>query len=712
MAERSDSSRRPTPRPGPRPISRARGPADGQRAIRRHGRLRPAGLRSPVAATRSRAAADPEREAVRRSPTPARPTAPTPPAARRRRAFGDSPSCRRTGPAGDPIPAREGRPSRDRARGSFGGPAHRSDRRDRSGEPARWRIPPWRRPVGPPGGCVRRTCRRRELFSYRDDDGAASPRDAGPSRRPSSPHAAEAPSLLIVPHERRQALERLVLHATYLVRIPVVEVEAARRRALAPVRRPPGRRPRRRTADGSPALDDRPRAEPLERRRAATACIVLVSLEDPPERGHAPAQAQRPAGVHGVRSSRLGARPRWTPAAAIMALGRRGPSSTSLHPCSPRRRPARRPRGPPTSGSRLCGRRRRGGGRAPDQPAASADLRGPARDVVVGQRGPGALPQRTVVRRGPNVGSSGSRCGARSARSTPRARARDAPLRRRGPAPSPGPVRGGTERSTRPGDVRRARPMRGRASREPADRDPRHGATAPRHRGRRADRWRRLAGNPASALGARAGGTGEHPLADRRRPSPRRCPGASVALARASSRTRASEKHLPPATRARERCRQAAAEEFPPPAPSDVPPPGGAGETAHVPHVTSRHRRRRAARPRRRPGSGYGPAGLRDRARKRVPEAGERDAAHSAAGSAVTAKERRFRGRRSRSAPESAAGRCRTDPPEAPLASPSTPASRARGPSRLAAPTVSSPRRFEGSPAGTTLPPRRRRLNW
>ena len=204
--------------------------------------------------------------------------------------------------------------------------------------------------------------------------------------------------LLVVP-QRRDALEQLVLHATRL-RIPIVEVEGGSLTALAGFDGHQGvalvvepRRfatPRRRAGSSRRARRAAVRARPRLARGSA-------------ERGHAPAQR------------RGGRRPRHrlpdaTPGAAQPGRGQGVGGRRRAPPAVPGRRPrrrARRPARPRPAGGRLRGGRAADG--TPDGPAR------PARDRRR-ERGPGARAGRpTTLRRR----SCGSRCAARSGRSTP-----------------------------------------------------------------------------------------------------------------------------------------------------------------------------------------------------------------------------------------------------------------------------------------------------
>ena len=100
--------------------------------------------------------------------------------------------------------------------------------------------------------------------------------------------------LLVVP-QRRQALEKIVLHATSL-RIPIVEVEGGSLTALCRLRWPSGRRPGRRAAS---LRHHRRRPRPRRRARRAAVRARPRLARGPAQRRFAPSQRRR-AGVHGV----------------------------------------------------------------------------------------------------------------------------------------------------------------------------------------------------------------------------------------------------------------------------------------------------------------------------------------------------------------------------------------------------------------------------
>ena len=315
-------------------------------------------------------------------------------AAARGAAVGDGPSAAGDGCASPaaarrrPRPTRRGRRGppycRDRDRSAPGrrppGIAHRADRAGRSGRqrPSRRAAEPWRRRdhrPGPTRSAVRvndHRPRRRALATPaattdRPGRPGGPPRPRpGPYRQPGfrpppppDPNllgpdeelvagrrpveeafvASGRPIRLLVVPQRRQALERLVLHATSL-RIPIVEVEGGTLTALAGF-------------DGHQgiALVVGPRrwssvdeilARGIERGEPAFV-LVLDSLEDPQNVGTLLRSAEA-AGVHGVvfpthRQAPL------TPCRG-QGLGR-ARSSTC---CSPRSTTCRRPERPPHPG--------------------------------------------------------------------------------------------------------------------------------------------------------------------------------------------------------------------------------------------------------------------------------------------------------------------------------------------------------------------------
>ena len=242
----------------------------------------------------------------------------------------------------------------------------------------------------------RRRCRRR-TFSARTRSSIAGRRpveEAFVARRP-------AHRLLVVP-QRRQALEKLVLHATSL-RLPIVELEGGTLTALAGF-------------DGHQgvALVVEPRqfatledilARAAERGEAPFV-LALDSLEDPQNVGTLLRSAEA-AGVHGV----LFPTHRQAPLTPVGGQGLRGRGRASA--AGPRRRPRRGPDRP--AQPRPAGRRRRGGratDRATERPAR------PARDRRR-QRGPGPRADRPAPRR-PLHADPDAGCGrARSTRPWP-----------------------------------------------------------------------------------------------------------------------------------------------------------------------------------------------------------------------------------------------------------------------------------------------------
>src|SRR5439155_42662 len=231
----------------------------------------------------------------------------------RRPPTGGRPADRKAGPRGDRsqggqfprLGGSTGRPDPSRPRSGGPGPGvHRSgprpdrpgggppDRRDRPGfgfrgdaEPRPWERP-FRRPEGdrPAGGRPGEPTRR---FPGPRDATARPGEEAFVARRP-------ARRLLVVP-QRRQALERLVLHATSL-RIPVVEVEGGTLTATAGF-------------DGHQGIGlvveprtwaslDEILARAVERGEPPF-LLVLDSLEDPQNVGTLLRSAEA-AGIHGV----------------------------------------------------------------------------------------------------------------------------------------------------------------------------------------------------------------------------------------------------------------------------------------------------------------------------------------------------------------------------------------------------------------------------
>ena len=221
--------------------------------------------------------------------------------------------------------------------------------------------------------------------------------------------------LLVVP-QRRKALEQLVLHATSL-RIPIVEVEGGSLTAMAGFDGHQGValvvEPRRfATLDDVLARADERDEPPF--------VLVLDSLEDPQNVGTLLRSAEA-AGVHGIVFPTRRQAP-LTPAAVKASAG----AVEHLLLC-PVDDLAGRPRRPPRP--RPAGRRRRGrraADRPSDRPARSARDRRR-------QRGPGP---RVRPSAGAATCSCGSRCAARSARSTPPSPARSS-CSRRSPSATP-----------------------------------------------------------------------------------------------------------------------------------------------------------------------------------------------------------------------------------------------------------------------------------
>ena len=255
-------------------------------------------------------------------------------------------------------------------------------------------VAPGRRALAPPATAASRT---RTRPSGRPSDPApvriASP-GSGRRRRPiptcsaptrsSSPAAARsrrrssrsgpAIRLLVVP-QRRQALERLVLHATSL-RIPIVEVEGGTLTALAGfdghqgIALVVGPAPLGRASTRSSPAASSVREPPF--------VLVLDSLEDPQNVGTLLRSAEA-AGVHGVIFPTHHQAP-LTPSAVKASAG-----AVEHLLLAPGRRPARRPERPPHP--RRPDRRRRGR-RAADRPPGRPPRT--ARDRRR-QRGPGPL---------------------------------------------------------------------------------------------------------------------------------------------------------------------------------------------------------------------------------------------------------------------------------------------------------------------------------
>ena len=246
---------------------------------------------------------------------------------------------------------------------------------------------------------------------------------------------------LLVTPGRRDALERLVLHATTL-RIPVVEVEGGSLTARRRVRRAPGRRPRRGGPPAPAAVAD-VLARAIERGEPAFV-LALDSLEDPQNVGTLLRSAEA-AGVHGVVFPTRRQAP-LTPAAVKASAG--ATEHLLLAPVDDLPGHARRP-----------ARRGASASSGPTRSAAltyrEADLRGPL-VLVVGSEGRGLAPGRSA---GAATSWSGSRCAAGSSRSTRpwparcsssrRPRSAGRPKRRAGAGVGPAAVPSARDRSRR-----------------------------------------------------------------------------------------------------------------------------------------------------------------------------------------------------------------------------------------------------------------------
>ena len=259
----------------------------------------------------------------------------------------------------EPQPRREGaEPLEPRARGPWG-----AEPRERA---------PWARPARP--------IPRRPLGSS-SADGLAEDEEVVAGRRPvEEAFAARRPAkrLLVVP-QRRQALERIVLHATTL-RIPIVEVEGGTLTALAGFDGHQGValvvEPRR-----FATLDD-VLARAISRGEAPFV-LVLDSLEDPQNVGTLLRSAEA-AGVHGVIFPTERQAPH-TPAAIKASAG----ATEHLLLCPVDDLPGA------LADLRIRGLRVIGSDAEAPLTARQADLRGPAA-IVVGSEGHGLSP---VVRR-------------------------------------------------------------------------------------------------------------------------------------------------------------------------------------------------------------------------------------------------------------------------------------------------------------------------
>ena len=170
------------------------------------------------------------------------------------------------------------------------------------------------------------------------------PGRGGVRRRPSGRSAARRP-------QRRQALERLVLHATSL-RIPVVEVEGGTLTVDRRVRRPPGDRPRRRSRGST-----RARRCARAGRRAGRAALHPRArfARGSPERRHAAAERRgrrrprrrlpdpSPGAAHAGRHEGVGRRRRASAALPGGRSARRARRISASAACgSPPPRPTRR----------------------------------------------------------------------------------------------------------------------------------------------------------------------------------------------------------------------------------------------------------------------------------------------------------------------------------------------------------------------------------
>ena len=188
--------------------------------------------------------------------------------------------------------------------------------------------------------------------------------------------AGRPPRRLLVTPQRRQALEKIVLHATTL-RIPIVEVEGGSLTALAGLRRPPGRRRRRR---GAPVRVGRRHPGPLDRARPSRrSCSSSTRSRIPRTSARCSAAPRPPAST--ASSSRRSARRR---SRRPRSRPRRAPRSTS---CS---RPVDDLAGALTD-LHLRGLRIVGSEADAALTAREADLRGPTA-IVVGSEGHGLSP--------------------------------------------------------------------------------------------------------------------------------------------------------------------------------------------------------------------------------------------------------------------------------------------------------------------------------
>ena len=222
-----------------------------------------------------------------------------------------------------------------------------------------------------------------------------SPSGRGGVRRPGVPRSACSSR-----PQRRQALERIVLHATTL-RIPIVEVEGGSLTALAGLRRPPGRRRRRRGRGSSPASTTSSPARSSAASRRSCSCSTRSRI--PRTSARCSGAPRRPA------STGWSSRPqRQAPPQPRRDQGVRGGHR------APPALPGRRPAPVRLTDLHLRGLRIVGSEAEAALSAREADLRGPDRDRRR-QRGPRpcARPSGAAA-----TCSSGSRCAARSARST------------------------------------------------------------------------------------------------------------------------------------------------------------------------------------------------------------------------------------------------------------------------------------------------------
>ena len=529
------------PRRGPWKPSRSRvgDPTDAPTGARRTARTtrrpgrhatsdRPAitavGVRPPVRTVRSTprsASAVPRRTAA----GPWRPT--------RHRGGRRPVAARRTGDRGPPrhpVARRPDRRPRTAARDRGDPP------RDRGQSPDR---PPWRpdRPGGPPAGRSVAAPGRTGPAWPRPAESLPAPDLLGPDeelvagRRPVEEVFAAgrtAHRLLVVP-QRRNALEQLVLHATRL-RIPIVEVEGGSLTAIAGFDGHQGValvvEPRR-----FASLDDI--LARAEERGEPPFVLVLDSLEDPQNVGTLLRSAEA-AGVHGVVFPTRRQAP-LTPAAVKASAG----ATEHLLLCPVDDLPG--------ALADLHAHGLRIAGSEADAPltARQTDLRGPLA-IVVGSEGQG-LGRRSA---GAATCSCGSRCAARSGRSTPPWPARSCCSRR---SPS------ATGRRRGPRHRRRAPPSRPRTApaaetTEPADApagddaqadDPEDSPRPPRSQRPPPSRPRLATEQPC-----RAAPSHRQAASARRRGPPARRSGASRPATSRASRGRPARPTLDPSDRA------------------------------------------------------------------------------------------------------------------------------------------------------------------